>query len=684
VATAVKDPLVGRLVDGRYLVHDRIASGGMATVYLSTDTRLERPVALKVMHAHLAADASFVARFTREARSAARLSHPGVVSVYDQGAGDGTVYLAMEYIPGRTLRDLVAAAAPLTLGDALDLIEEVLDGLAAAHGAGLVHRDVKPENVLVGDDGRLRVADFGLARAATTATGGATSTLIGTVGYLAPELVLDGASDERADVYAAGVVLYELLTGRAPFAGGAPAQVAYRHVSQDLPLVSRVRPGVPEGVDALVASATDREPDRRPRDAGVMLELVRDLRDGLPDDVLDAPAVVVPDPATAPVTVDGTRVHDREHIVALPVSELRDAAAAGPAAPLATPTAAFSQTDIAQASQDAPETRSRTRAVRRTSSPLGLPADAEEPRDDGPRRSRSGRLLAVLAGVVALLVVLGGGAVWAVSSGPFARVVVPLVSPGTAQAQATASLEDAGFTVVPEREFSNTVAEGTVIETEPAGGTRVAKDSSVTVVVSQGVQLIPVPDLTGKTQAQAETAITDSGLAVGAVGQSYSETVPVGSVVSQQTPTNNPLRAGSEVAFTVSQGPKQIPAPVLRGRTLDEATQALRDVELQLGDVKRQNDGTVPAGEVISSSPSTGNLGVGDRVAVVVSDGPAMVTVPGLVDRSVDDARGILEGLGLEVDVQRTWIVGDRVQGQDVPGDSKVLPGTKVTLYVGP
>ena len=682
MATAVKDPLVGRLVDGRYLVHDRIASGGMATVYLSTDTRLERPVALKVMHAHLAADASFVARFTREARSAARLSHPGVVSVYDQGAGDGTVYLAMEYIPGRTLRDLVAAAAPLTLGDALDLIEEVLDGLAAAHDAGLVHRDVKPENVLVGDDGRLRVADFGLARAATTATGGATSTLIGTVGYLAPELVLDGASDERADVYAAGVVLYELLTGRAPFAGGAPAQVAYRHVSQDLPLVSRVRPGVPEGVDALVASATDREPDRRPRDAGVMLDLVRDLRDGLPDDVLDAPAVVVPDPATVPVTVDGTRVHEREHIVALPVSELRDAAAAGPAAPLTTPTAAFTGADLAPAG-GAQKTRSQTRAVRRTSSPLGLPADAEEADDDGPRRSRSHRLLVLLAGLVALLVALGGGAVWAYTAGPLAQVVVPRVTPGTAD-QAEQTLEAAGFEVEPRQDYSDTVAVGEVIATEPAAGESVAKESTVTLVISRGVRLIQVPDLTGKTQAQAEALITGADLEVGKVGQTYSETVPVGSVVSQQTPTDNPLKAGSEVAFTVSQGPKQIPAPVLKGRTLDEATQALKDVELQLGEVKRANDDTVPAGEVISSSPSTGNLGVGDRVAVVVSDGPAMVTVPNLVDRSVDDARGTLEGLGLEVVVQRTWIVGDRVQGQDVPGDSKVLPGTKVTLYVGP
>lgn len=676
MATAVKDPLVGRLVDGRYLVHDRIASGGMATVYLSTDTRLERPVALKVMHAHLAADASFVARFTREARSAARLSHPGVVSVFDQGAGDGTVYLAMEYIPGRTLRDLVAEAAPLTLGESLDLIEEVLDGLAAAHAAGLVHRDVKPENVLVGDDGRLRVADFGLARAATTATGGATSTLIGTVGYLAPELVLDGASDERADVYAAGVVLYELLTGRAPFAGGGPAQVAYRHVSQDLPLVSRVRPGVPEGVDALVASATDREPDRRPRDAGVMLEQVRDLRDGLPDAVLDAPAVVVPDPATVPVTQNGTQVHGREHIVALPATELRDAAAAA-APPTSTPTTAL------PAGTDGPATRSQTRAMRRTSNPLGLPADAEETGAEASRPSRARRLLVVLASLLVLLLVVGGVALWAFSAGPLARVVVPQVVPGTS-AQAKSALEGAGFTVVPALDYSDSVDKGSVIRTDPAAGARVEKDSTVTVVVSDGIQTLPVPSVKGKTQADAEKAVTDAGLTVGTVAQAYSDTVPVGTVVSQQTPTNVPLRAKEAVAFTVSKGPAPIEAPPLEGVSLDDAEKALTDAGLTRGRVDRENSDTVPKDAVISAKVPTGTLQRGAVIDLVVSDGPSQVTVPDLSGKNVQDARTTLEGLGLQVQEIRPVGFGDRVFQQVPSPQEKVEPGTSVDLYLGP
>ncbi|MFP5345811.1 MAG: protein kinase domain-containing protein, partial [Actinomycetes bacterium] len=229
--TTLSDPLVGRVLDGRYTVESRIARGGMATVYLATDNRLDRDVALKVMHPHLADDEQFVARFHREAKSAARMSHPSIVAVYDQGTDDGAVYLAMELVPGRTLRDLLDERAPLPPGEALDLLAPVLDALAAAHRAGIVHRDVKPENVLLTEDGGVKVADFGLARAASSAhTGTSTGMLIGTVAYLSPELVLRGIADARTDVYAAGIMLFEMLTGRRPYVGEVPIQVAYQHV----------------------------------------------------------------------------------------------------------------------------------------------------------------------------------------------------------------------------------------------------------------------------------------------------------------------------------------------------------------------------------------------------------------------------------------------------------------------
>ncbi|MCD6639378.1 MAG: protein kinase, partial [Nocardioides sp.] len=291
------DPVTGRLLDGRYRIGSRIARGGMASVYEATDTRLDRTVAVKIMHPGLGDDDEFARRFVREARSAARLNHPHVVGVYDQGDDDGTVFLVMEFVPGHTLRDVIRKEAPMPAVRALALLEPVVSALAAAHRAGLIHRDVKPENVLIpdaptstGPGGAIKVADFGLAKAVSsetqhTATGGV---LIGTVSYLAPELVVDGRSDARADVYAVGVVLYELLTGAKPHEGESPIQVAYRHVHHDVPPPSARVPGIPDYVDALVARATSRDRSQRPADADVLLHHLRlvsqALREGLQSD----------------------------------------------------------------------------------------------------------------------------------------------------------------------------------------------------------------------------------------------------------------------------------------------------------------------------------------------------------------------------------------------------------------
>jgi serine/threonine-protein kinase len=276
-----QDPLVGRVIDGRYAVTSRIARGGMATVYLALDRRLDRDVALKVMHSHLADDQQFTARFIREARSAARLSHPGVVAVFDQGEDDGLLYLAMEYLQGRTLRQVLGELGVLTPGEALDVVEPALEALAAAHAAGIVHRDVKPENVILTDDGRVKVADFGLARAASALTS-SSGVLMGTAAYMAPELIADGVADARGDVYAVGVMIFEMITGRQPFSGDVPVRVAYRHVHEDVPPPSSVIPRLPEPLDVLVTTATARDPDRRPADAVALLALERGARARIP------------------------------------------------------------------------------------------------------------------------------------------------------------------------------------------------------------------------------------------------------------------------------------------------------------------------------------------------------------------------------------------------------------------
>ena len=297
------DALIGRVLDGRYRVGPKIARGGMAGVYEATDLRLDRTVAVKVMHEGLADDDEFVRRFQREARSAARLAHQNVVAVFDTGEDQGTLFLVMEYVPGLTLRDLIRKEAPMAPAKALAVIEPVLSALAAAHDAGILHRDVKPENVLLADDGRVKVADFGLSRAINsetqhTATGGV---LIGTVSYLAPELVVNGHADARADVYAAGVMIYEMLTGHKPHQADSPIQVAYKHVHQDIPAPSASTRGIPPYVDALVARATARDTALRPADARVLLHQVRRVRHALDHGVTNDEELVADLTPTSPI-----------------------------------------------------------------------------------------------------------------------------------------------------------------------------------------------------------------------------------------------------------------------------------------------------------------------------------------------------------------------------------------------
>ena len=281
--TSGQDGLVGTTVDGRYRVLSLLARGGMATVYEALDLRLDRVVALKIMHPHLAHDQAFVSRFQREARAAARLTHGHVVAVYDQGDDNGIVYLAMEYVPGRTLRDVLRQYGPLTPEQALVFLDPVLEALVAAHAAGFVHRDIKPENVLISDDGRVKVADFGLARAVEADGHSVTQgMIIGTVAYLSPEQVERGEADGRSDVYAAGILLFEMITGQVPHAGESPLSVAYQHVNSDVPPPSSIVRAIPPEVDALVVTATRRDATLRYQTAFDFLADTRRIRASLP------------------------------------------------------------------------------------------------------------------------------------------------------------------------------------------------------------------------------------------------------------------------------------------------------------------------------------------------------------------------------------------------------------------
>lgn len=707
------DPLTGRLLDGRYEIGARIARGGMASVYEATDLRLDRMVAVKVMHPGLGDDADFAARFVREARAAARISHPNVVAVYDQGNDDGVVFLVMEHVRGRTLRDLIRAEAPMPPARALALLEPVLGALAAAHREGLIHRDVKPENVLIANDGRIKVADFGLAKAVNadtqhTATGGV---LIGTVSYLAPELVVEGRADPRADVYAAGVVLYELLTGVKPHEGESPIQVAYKHVHSDVPPPSELVPGIPDYVDALVARATARDQSQRPPDAGVMLHQLHRVAQALADGVVADPDLTadLALPASAGVAAGLLEAAaDRDGLPEIvepdePVLDQPYDAGAGdgqetPAGddweqmwqqleeepqeyPAEELTTALEHTAerVVQPVVDVPHEPTTT--LHSPTYPPAPPAVTDEEAAPGPpRRSRRGLVLLVLALLVAVLVGVGA---WWFGWGRYTST--PSVI-GLGEKEAVAKIEAAGLVAdTSDPAYSEEVPEGEVISTDPDAGTRILDGGTVSVVVSLGKERYRVPDVLGLTEDRAQQRIAQRHLAYGTSTQRWSETVPEGRVIATTPKAGKRVKPDTVVDLVVSKGRKPIRVADWTGKDADQATQALEAKGLVVDSSEEYSD-TVASGDVISQTPSSGTLYRGDTVTLVVSRGPELVEVPraGVIAAGVDDARQTLEDLGFKVRVREdeAYLGLGFVRRTDPPAGTMVPKGSTITLYL--
>jgi serine/threonine-protein kinase len=643
VDTTLQDPLVGQVLDGRYRVDARIAVGGMATVYRALDTRLDRVLALKVMHPTLAADGSFVERFIREAKSVARLDHPNVVQVFDQGADESYVYLAMEYVSGCTLRDVVRERGALQPRAALDILEPVLAALGAAHRAGFVHRDMKPENVLIGDDGRVKVADFGLVRAVDTVTS-TTGTVLGTVSYLAPEQIEHGTADPRVDVYACGVVLYEMLTGGKPHQGETPAQVLYQHLNEDVPPPSAAVPGLPYELDELVAAATARTPDVRPQDAVALLARVREARAGLSAEQLDA---VPPQSLAADhdIAEDRTSVIPRALMTMprpLPVNEEDERPGA---------------------------------ALHRTSR-LEAPPVPERRRAGRPRRG----LVTIVA---AVLLALGiGGGVWYINSGQFTKVP-PLLA--KTETQARERLDAAGLEVKGVKHaYSDTVKRGTVISTDPAAGARIRSNDSVTLTISDGPETVTVPDLHGTPMGRAQAELKQAGLEPGMVGQAFSADVAKGSVISTEPAAGTKRHAGSAIALTVSKG-RPVDVPDVTGEDLGQAQSDLEDAGLKVTVASEQVNSEFDQGQVARQSPAGGGQAAeGDTVTLTLSKGPEMVEVPDVVGDSVDEAHKALEGAGFKVDEDRglLGLFGDTVKKQSVQGGDKAPKGSTITITI--
>ncbi len=664
------DPLVGRLLDGRYRLGARIARGGMAGVYEATDLRLDRQVAVKVMHAGLGDDAEFAARFVREARAAARLDHPNVVAVFDQGDEDGTVYLVMEHVVGHTLRDVIRKESPMPPSRALALVDPVLSALAHAHRAGLIHRDVKPENVLIADDGRVKVADFGLAKAVSadtqhTATGGV---LIGTVSYLAPELVVDGRSDARADVYAVGVLLYELLTGTKPHEGESPIQVAYKHVHEDVPAPSLKVPGLPAYVDALVARATARDLDQRPADAGVLLHQVhrvaQALRDGVrEDDELTADLALAHHVGTETRPVVLRRDEEPEDTEPDPF-DLDQFARTIPA-------------EVA-APAEAPEVVHRTVAIDRRPVPPP-PQVARITTARPPRRSRRGLVLLL----VALLLVTGGGVgAWWFG---WARYTSAPAVLGLSAGAAEKKLDAAGLDVaLGDPAYSETVPKGRVLAADPSAGERVLDGGTVTLVLSLGKERYDVPKLAGLSEDQAQDALLEAHLGFGKSIERWSETVPAGVVIRSDPPAGKTLRRDTAVDLYVSKGRKPLTVKDWTGKDADAARAALEKKGFKVT-VEEEHSDTVDSGDVISQDPSDGTLFRGDEIELVVSLGPELVEVPGGLRASGwEHARDVLEAAGFKVRLAKVdnYLGLGFVYDTDPDSGEMIPQGSTVTLYL--
>jgi serine/threonine-protein kinase len=646
VDVTVSDPMVGRLLGGRYRVGRRIARGGMATVYEARDNRLDRAVAVKVLHATFAGDADFVRRFQREARSAAGLSHPNVVAVFDQGSDDGVPYLTMEYVPGRTLRQLLREEGRLSPERALTILDRILQALAAAHQAGLVHRDVKPENVLLGEDGSIKVADFGLARAVSGSTNTATQGLLmGTVSYLAPEQVTHGVADARADVYAAGIMLYEMLVGAKPHEGDSPIQVAYKHVNEDVPAPSLAVPGIPAFVDGLVLRATARDRNVRPADARVFLTYVRRARSALADSVDDPELTQDLTMFLQRRSTPHARPLGVEHTLVAPAEEMRLAHGVAPGA------------HRADAGPDAGD---------------GAPPDSSSP---------WWRRAPLVATTVVLLVLIAGGACWLAGVGPFARV--PAVV-GVAQSDLGELAARSGVRfVVAGQVYSEEYAKGTVVRAEPAPERRTFRGGTVQVWISRGPERYSVPQLAGLTEAKARELIAATKLQVGSVERVYTMEVGKGRVVRSAPAAGALLRRNAPVSLVVSLGPEPVTIPSVTGLPLDQAKAMLEPLGLTVTTSEEYSD-SVPAGAVVSQNPGPGPGHRGDPVALVVSKGPEFLPVPEVRGRGEQEARQILTDAGFSVEVRRSQLyVGANLVVNQSPGPGEsARVGSVIVLEV--
>lgn len=638
------DPLIGRIIDGRYEILRRVARGGMATVYVATDNRLTRTVAIKIMHEGLGEDKDFVDRFDREARASAKLSHPNIVSVFDQGHDNGRPYIVMEYIEGCTLRNLISREAPMPASRALALMESVASALAAAHESGLIHRDVKPENVLISERNLIKVADFGLAKAVTAQSSTAAQGLVmGTVSYIAPEVVTSGKADTRSDIYSFGIMLYEMLTGTKPHSGDSPIQVAYSHVHNDIPLPSQsqYRNGaIFDYLDALVTTAAARDPKQRPRDARVLLEHVKIAKDAIAKGIGNDPGLVAHMKRTTPLSKGDT----------LPLPK---------------------NIDSENSSEEAATLiwSNKTQALDSVKSDIPLSVKTTKKKTGKHFRRR---LLLTLVTLLLIASLVWYFFIWRYQATP------DLI--GKSKEEAEKILTVAKLSGEFGEEYSEDIASGNVTRTEPGAGQRVLKEGRVKVWISKGPERYTVPDLVGKIESEAAKLLTDNNLTIGEKVFSYDDKVPAGQIISFEPKANSSVKRDTAIKLNISKGPEPVKIPDFTGNNFKESEKELQKMGLKI-DSQEENSDTVKAGDIISQDPKDYDGHRGDTVKIVISKGPVMVTVPNVRMISPEDAKQRLQQAGFKVEVIQSAKYGFNLVHAQSPAAGTTAPkGSTVTI----
>ena len=627
--------LTGELIDNRYLLQRQIASGGMATIYAGLDTRLDRPVAVKIMHAHLANDEAFVSRFIKEAKATAALSHPNIVSIQDQGWNEGgppAVFLVMELVEGSTLRDYLNEKGSLTVEQTFQLITPVLSALSAAHRIGIIHRDIKPENILISKDGRIKVADFGLARNITmgqTMTA-ESSVVLGSVSYLSPEQVQRGVADARSDIYAVGIVLFEMLTGSKPYSGETPIQIAYRHVNDRIPNIQTIKSEIPASIAELVYEATAPNPDQRPKNAEELLNKLREVQAQIDPKrrqmslELDLPPIVNKKNKGGKVSVTsalgGIKEKTSQLISNKPINISK------------------------------PEDSIRTKK-RKVS-----------------RRVRRNRIIALF-----LLIALIFGSYQILNAG---KISVPSLV-GMSQGEAKNDLKDLGLSIqVVEEVFSEDVAKGKIIATKPGGGGKISPAGTVGLIVSKGQERIIVPTLNGLTPDVASGKISDLGLSVGQINESFDMKIAAGFVIGTDPKDGSEVRRKSIVNLIVSKGVEQLALPSYVGKGGEQALSELNDLGFDVN-VKYSFSDSIFKGQVITQRPERSDLiSKGSKIELEISKGSEFVFVPNVLGKNKNDASVDLENLGLKVSAKGSG----KVNNISPAIGSKVKQGTVITI----